>query len=99
MRCTLRLRLSASGSLTDESRACCNYFDVNDTCVEACPANSSPNAEFSCVCDLGYFAPDGTCIRINECELKLLLAIATTLIKMIHVFVTFKSTPPHSTFI
>ena len=35
-------------------QTCCNFFDMNGSCVEACPANSSPNAELECECDFFY---------------------------------------------
>ena len=38
--------------------------------MTACPANSSPDEDFSCVCDVGYLtsATGSSCEEINECE-------------------------------
>ena len=51
------------------TQSCCNYFDMTGSCVEACPANSSPSAQFECECDPGFMldAPN-SCMEINECE-------------------------------
>ena len=52
------------------SQTCCNYFDMAGSCVTACPANSSPDGDFDCVCDTGYEYDDtdNSCININECS-------------------------------
>ena len=49
------------------SQTCCNYFDMTGSCVTACPANSSPDDDFDCVCDPGYNDTDNICMEINEC--------------------------------
>ena len=49
------------------TQSCCNYFDMTGSCVEACPANSSHNAQFECECDPGYMTVGNTCVEINEC--------------------------------
>ena len=49
---------------------CCNYFDMVGSCVTACPANSSPDDDFDCVCDPGYAtaATGSSCEEINDCN-------------------------------
>ena len=50
------------------SQTCCNYFDMASSCVTACPTNSTPNAEFVCMCDVGFALSGNACVAINECE-------------------------------
>ena len=51
-------------------QVCCSYFDMAESCVTACPANSSPDENFSCVCDVGYLTSStgSSCEEINECD-------------------------------
>ena len=64
-------RCRSSNGIT---RTCCSFFNMDGSCVDSCPANSTATTatDYVCECDAG-FQPSGSrdsCEDINECTMN-----------------------------
>ncbi len=54
-------------SCDETGSVCCNFFGLDGLCTLDCPANSSSNSNFQCVCNLGFQSSGTNCNETNEC--------------------------------